>query len=88
MTSAQKVKLQGIRQINIKSEYIKLDALLKYASVASTGGEAKIMIQNGDVYVGGEQCFMRGKKIRPEDIVRINNNEVLIIKSKRFAKPK
>jgi len=65
-----KIKLRGVRQIPIKGDFIRLDALLKYASIASTGGEAKIMIQNGEVFVGEEVCAQRGKKVRPGDIVR------------------
>jgi len=72
------VKLHGIKPINIKSEYIKLDSLLKLACIASTGGEAKVLIQNGDVFVGGERCLLRGKKIRQGDIVRCGDNVFLV----------
>ena len=65
-----RVKLRGVTRIKITGDYIRLDALLKYASIASTGGEAKIMIQNGEVFVGGVLCIQRGRKIRPGDIVR------------------
>ena len=65
-----KIKLKGIKRVPIAGDYIKLDALLKYAAIASTGGEAKYIIQSGEVFVGGERCTSRGKKIRPGDIVR------------------
>jgi len=65
-----KVRINGAKNIEITGEYIKLDALLKYASVVSTGGEAKAMIQDGKVFVGGALCTVRGKKIKPGDIVR------------------
>jgi len=68
-----RVKIQGVKQIPITSEYIRLDALLKFSAVVSTGGEAKILIQNGEVFVGGEPCTLRGKKIRPGDVVRCCN---------------
>ena len=51
----------------ITTEYIKLQDLLKFAAAVSTGGEAKILIQEGDVTVNGEVCTMRGKKLRPGD---------------------
>jgi len=73
-----KLKIKGIRTINISDEFIKLDSLLKYASLASTGGEAKIYIQNGEVFVNGEPCYQRGKKIKSGDIVKFEN-EVLRI---------
>jgi len=75
-----KVKLRGVRCIIIKGEFIRLDALLKFASVASTGGEAKIMIQSGEVIVGSEPCLQRGKKIRPGDIVR-HREGILLVKN-------
>lgn len=58
-----------MKVIHIETEYIKLQDLLKFAAAVSTGGEAKILIQEGDVTVNGEVCTMRGKKIRPGDVV-------------------
>ena len=56
--------------ITIHTEFIKLQDLLKFASLVSTGGEAKERIQAGEVTVNGEVCTMRGKKkIRPGDDV-------------------
>lgn len=55
--------------IQITTEFIKLQDLLKFASLVSTGGEAKILIQEGEVMVNGEVCTQRGKKIRPGDDV-------------------
>ena len=60
--------------IQITTEFIKLDALLKFANVVMTGGEAKMVIQDGDVSVNGEVCTMRGKKIRPGDTVEIGGD--------------
>ena len=57
--------------IQITTEFIKLDSLLKFANVVMTGGEAKMIIQEGEVSVNGEICTMRGKKIRPGDMVEL-----------------
>lgn len=65
-------------KISITTEFIKLDALLKFAGLADTGGEAKILIQNGEVSVNGEICTMRGKKIRSGDTVSVGGNEVTV----------
>ena len=54
--------------VSITTEYIKLDALLKLADAVSSGGEAKILIQEGEVAVNGETCTQRGKKLRPGDV--------------------
>lgn len=53
--------------ITINEEFIKLDSLLKYSGIAQTGGEAKVLIQSGQVLVNGEICTMRGKKMRDGD---------------------
>jgi len=73
-----KVKVQGVHSIFITGDYIKLDALLKFASIVSTGGEAKLRIQNGEVVVDKEVCLSRGKKIRPGTIVRCNGTVILV----------
>lgn len=57
--------------IEITTEFIKLDSLLKFAGIAAIGGEAKFMVTSGAVMVNGEVCTMRGKKIRPGDMVTI-----------------
>ena len=67
--------------IAIETEFIKLDALLKFAALVGTGGEAKIAIAEGMVKVNGEVCTMRGKKIRPGDKVQIDEIKTeLVIK--------
>ncbi len=56
-------------KIGIHSEFIKLDAFLKLSGLAETGGEAKLMVADGEVLVNGEVCTQRGKKLRPGDKV-------------------
>jgi len=58
-------------QVKINTEFIKLDQLLKFAGITYTGGEAKTAIQNGEIFVNGEVCTQRGKKIRPGDKVTL-----------------
>ena len=58
--------------IAIRTEFIKLDSLLKFAALVGTGGEAKYVISEGLVRVNGEVCTMRGKKIRPGDTVEFD----------------
>lgn len=57
--------------IEITSEYIKLDAFLKWAEIVSMGTEAKMIIQDGEVYVNGEIETRRGKKLVKGDTVRV-----------------
>ena len=54
-------------KISIKEDFIRLDSAMKLANLVSTGGHAKIVIQNGEVEVNGEICTMRGKKLYPND---------------------
>ena len=64
--------------ITITTEFIKLQDLLKLANLVGTGGEAKIVIQEGEVSVNGEVCTMRGKKIRPGDKVAYDGEELTV----------
>lgn len=64
--------------VNIKTEYIKLDQLLKFSGAAAIGSEAKEIIVSGRVSVNGEVCTMRGKKIRPGDIVAVDGQEIAV----------
>ena len=64
--------------VTIKTEYIKLDALLKFAALVSSGGEAKEVVGEGLVAVNGEVCTMRGKKLRPGDRVEFGGRTVEI----------
>ena len=64
--------------VKIQTEFIKLDALLKFAGVTETGGEAKEAVQAGEVKVNGEVCTMRGKKLRPGDVVTLEGVELTV----------
>ena len=64
--------------VKIQTEFIKLDALLTFAGVTETGGEAKEAIQAGEVKVNGEVCTMRGKKLRPGDVVALEGVELTV----------
>ena len=62
------------RKIPIKTEFIRLDALLKLAGAFETGGQAKSAVQDGGVLVNGEVCTMRGKKMRPGDRAQVGRD--------------
>ena len=65
-------------EIEIKTEYIKLEQLLKYANLVETGGMAKQAIQEGLVLLNGEVEIRRRKKIYKGDIVKFNNEEIRV----------
>ena len=64
--------------IQINTEFIKLDAFLKFAGAADTGGEAKLAVQNGQVKVNGEVSTMRGKKLRPGDRAELDGRAYVV----------
>ena len=66
-------------KVEIHTDYIKLDALLKYAGAVETGGQGKEMVTSGEVRVNGELCRMRGNKIRRGDRVQIGGKEIEVI---------
>ncbi len=68
-----------MEKISINTEFIKLDAMLKYAAAVGTGGEAKLVISEGMVEVNGEVCTMRGKKLHAGDKVKFQDMEFEIV---------
>ena len=64
--------------VTIDSEFIRLQDLLKISGLASTGGMAKVVIQNGEVTVNDEVCTMRGKKLRDGDTAAYNGVAVTV----------
>ena len=70
-----------MEKIAIDTEFIKLDSMLKFAAAVGTGGEAKYVIAEGMVNVNGEVCTMRGKKLRPGDMVDFQGMEFEIVQA-------
>ena len=69
-----------MRDVEIKTEYIKLDAFLKFAGIFMSGGEAKAAVENGEARVNGEACQMRGKKLRDGDTVECRGETLRIVR--------
>ena len=67
-----------MQAVKIETPFIRLDALLKFAGAAGTGGEAKLLIQEGGVKVNGEVCAMRGKKLYSGDRVELDD-EIYVV---------
>jgi len=61
-------------------EYIELVQLLKVKDIAQSGGHAKIIVENGEVKVNGEQEFRKRNKLRPGDVVELQDLQILIIR--------
>ena len=63
---------------DLRGDHITLDALLKAAGLASSGGEAKALIQQGGVLVNGEVDLRRGRKVRAGDEVTVGERRVML----------
>lgn len=68
-----RIKQKEHQQVKINGDFIKLDSLLKMCNAVMTGGHAKIVIQEGEVKVNGEECTARGKKIKIGDSIEFDN---------------
>lgn len=68
-----------MREVSIETEYIKLDQFLKLIGIAQTGGQAKMLISEGIAKVNKEVTYERGKKLRKNDIIEIEDYDTFII---------
>ena len=64
-----------MKEIKISTEYIRLDQFLKLANIASSGGEAKYLVLEYEIFVNNEEEHRRGRKLRHGDIVTVNGHE-------------
>jgi len=66
-------------KIAIDTDYIKLDSFLKLANLVMSGGEAKIVIQEGQISVNGEVETRRGRKLYPGDTISLTGGSTFVI---------
>lgn len=78
-----KVKVRQPKEeiVEIREDFIKLDSLLKFALVAESGGQAKMMIQDGLVKINDEVCTQRGKKVFIGDKVTAMGRRLVVTKA-------
>ena len=69
-----------MRTIEINTEFIKLQQLLKLADIVGYGSDAKMLITNRQVRVNGSVALERGKKIREGDVVEVEGEEAITVK--------
>ena len=80
-TDGRKGSTENIMEtIKLRDEYIKLGQALKAAGFVESGVDAKYAIEDGLVYVNGEQAFQRGKKLVDGDVVTYEGQTIKIIK--------
>ncbi len=61
------------KQVKIDTDFIKLDAFLKLCGAVMTGGHAKAVVLDGEVFVNDEVCLMRGKKLHKGDKIKFDD---------------
>ena len=66
-------------EVVIDTEYISMDKLLKFSGIADTGGQAFLMIEDGIVTLNGVTVKEKKKKVRPGDVVNIDNQVELTV---------
>lgn len=62
---------ENMQEVNFKTEYIKLQQIIKLSGIVGQGSDAKMLVQDGIVKVNGEICLERGRKIRNGDIIEV-----------------
>ena len=68
-----------MEEIAITTEFIRSDSLLKLTGLVDTGGQGKLLIQQGEVQVNGEVCSQRGKKLYPGDRVQLGGRSFQVV---------
>lgn len=68
-----------MEKVYVNPPFIKLDQLLKFCGACMTGGEAKELIQDGEVFLNGEVCLQRGKKITENDVIKVLDQEYQVL---------
>jgi ribosome-associated protein len=68
---------EKLQVIEINTEEIKLDQFLKWAGIVNSGGEAKDLIASGIIAVNGQVETKRGRKLKNQDVISIQNKHLL-----------
>ena len=65
-------------EFNLTSEYIELIKLLKLMQIAESGGQAKLMVENGEVLLNGQLENRKRAKIRKNDVLEVFDLQIII----------
>lgn len=69
-----------MKKIVIKTEFITLGQFLKVADIIQSGGEAKMFLASNEVFINGELDVRRGRKLRENDVIKVDGEEFVIAK--------
>ena len=76
--STRRDKLEGMEEIFIRDDMIRLGQFLKLANLVEDGAQAREVIQHGLVKVNGDIEEARGKQLHPGDTVSFNGMTVKV----------
>jgi ribosome-associated protein len=65
-------------EFELNAEYIELIKLLKLLQLVESGGQAKLVVEEGSVYLNGEVEYRKRAKIRPGDVIEFDGQQILI----------
>lgn len=65
--------------VEITTEFITMDKLLKFSGVADTGGQAFLMVEDGVVRLNGQLVTEKRKKVHTGDVVNIDDQIELTV---------
>jgi ribosome-associated protein len=66
-------------EFELKGDYIPLIQLLKAANLVATGGEAQIVVAQGQVKYNGTVDYRKRLKVKQRDVVEYNNQKIIVI---------
>lgn len=62
-----------MEKIKIETDMIQLDQFMKWASILQSGGEIRFLLDENQIYINGNLCKAKRKKLYPGDIVEIKD---------------
>ena len=68
-----------MQDVQIRDEMIRLGQLLKLASIAGSGGDARALLESGAVTVNGELETRRGRQLRDGDVVAVDAEVLRVV---------
>lgn len=71
--------MSQINQVEITTEYIELNKLLKFENIVESGGHAKLVIADGQVRLNGKVQMQTRKKVREGDIVEVAGEKYQVV---------
>ncbi|CAI6064670.1 S4 domain-containing protein YaaA [Cohnella sp. JJ-181] len=72
-----------MKEIEITTEYIQLQQLLKLGDCIGSGGEVKPFLQENEVKVNGEPENRRGRKLRPGDVIEVAGSGSFVVRTRQ-----